>query len=293
MVDQHKTSTMKNLIVLFSLLLSTGAFAQEMAKKTLLDIEQHAYQKKFSKKWAKEKKTDWEKSVQDAGSIEELNQLFNEFSDLFAQTTSFSMGNSSAKTEIEFVKYMMEVEGVLGNDFSKDWSDEDRVNWRGDLEHFLVQEEEKKKKKDQMARFQMMTAIVKDFTKKFPELWEDSKKNAFKNSGSVTLSGGTEIAITKDHYGVSSFSVLFDTEGDAQLAKKLSEELMEVIEANVEEGYRPGNEMNPEFVGAIKKVYQFEGEKFAETAKRPTVSIGVVKEVPGVKVVITEPVFGH
>lgn len=284
---------MKNILVALGLLVTAGVFAQETAKKTLLDIEQHVFEKKFSKKWAKEKQSDWEKSVHEAGSIEELNKLFNEYSDLLAQSTSFSMGNSSATTEIEFVNYMMEAEGVLTDELVKDWSAEARGNWRKEIKDFVAKEEEKKKKMDQMARFQMMTAIVKDFTKKFPELWEDSKKNAFQNSTSVSLTGGSEIGISKDEYEVASFTVVYDTEGDEQLAKKLSEELMEVIKSNVGEGYKPGNEMDTDFVSSMKKVYQFEGEKFSETAKKPTVTIGVLKATPGVKVVITEPVFGH
>jgi len=284
---------MKKLILALTVLFSLGAIAQQTAKDALIDIERHAYHKKFSKKWAKTKKADWEKSVESAGSIEELNKLFNEYSDLFAQSTSFSMGNSTATNEVEFVKYMMEVEGVLGEDFVQDWSSEDRKIWQGDMEKFIVLEEEKKKKEDQMARFQKMTAMVKDFTKKFPTIWEDSKKNVFKNSTDVTIKGGSEIEITKDEYGVSSFNVFFDTEGDNEMAKKLMEEFIMVIEENVGEGYKAGNDMDPEYTGSMKKNYQFEGEKFSETAKKPTVAIGTLKDKAGVKVVITEPVFGH
>ncbi len=284
---------MRNILLLATTLLCVGIFGQEVAKNALFDIEQHAYQKKFTKKWEKSKQTDWEKGVESATSIEELNQLFNEFSDLFAQTTSFSMGNSTATTEVEFVEYMMEVEGVLGEDFVRDWSADQRKEWRGDMEKFLVTEKEKKKKEDQMARFQKMTSIVKDFTNKFPQIWEDSKENAFKNSTDVSLKGGTEITISKDDYGVASFTVFYDTEGDEQMAKKLLDELIDVVESNVGEGYKQGNDMDPEYTGSMRKNYQFEGEKFAETAKKPTVAIGTLKDTAGVRVVITEPVFGH
>lgn len=284
---------MKKLILLFGLILSIGICAQEMAKKALLDIEQHVYDKKFSKKWKKMKQADWEQSVQKAENIEELNKLFNEFSDLLAQSTSFSMGNASADTEVEFVEYMLKVEGVLGDDFVSDWSADERKEWQGEMQEFVVKEKEKKKKADQMARFQKMTAMVKDFTNKFPALWEDSKKNAFKSSTGLALNGATEIGISKDQYGVASFTVVYDTEGDEKMAEKLMDELIMIIEANVGEGYKMGNEMDAEFVGSLKKNYQFEGEKFAETAKRSTVSVGVLKDTPGVKLVITEPVFGH
>jgi hypothetical protein len=38
-------------------------------------------------------------------------------------------------------------------------------------------------------------------------------------------------------------------------------------------------------------VFEFQGEKFAETAKRSTISIGILKENYNVFVYITEPVF--
>lgn len=284
---------MKRIILLLIVLINIGALAQQTAKKALLDIEQHAFHKKFSKKWAKEKKSDWEKSVNDAGSIEELNKLFNDYSDLFAQSTSFSMGNSSATNEVEFVKYMMEVEGVLGADLVENWTADARKQWQGEMEEFIVLQTEKKKKEDQMVRFQKMTGMVKDFTKKFPTIWEDSKKNAFANSKEIAIKGGSEIEVTLDEYGVASFNVFFDTEGDDQMATKLMDEFIDVIESNVGEGYKQGNDMDPAYTGSIKKNYQFEGEKFAETAKKPTVAIGTLKDKSGVKVVITEPVFGH
>lgn len=284
---------MKKIILILSILFSIGVVAQETAKKALLDIEQHAFHKKFSKKWEKEKKSNWEKAVQEANNIEDLNKLFNEFSDLFAQSTSFSMGNSSATNEVELVKYLMEVEVVLSEDFTNGWSVEDRIKWKGELEKYLVLQEEKKKKEDQMARFQKMTGIVKDFTDKFPSIWEDSKKNAFGSSKEITLKGGSEIEVVKDEYGVASFVVFFDTEGDDKMTNKLMEEFILVIESNVGEGYKQGNDMDPAYTGSMKKNYQFEGAKFAETAKKPTVAVGTLKDKSGVKVVITEPVFGH
>lgn len=284
---------MKKTALLFGIFLSIGIFAQETAKSALLELEAHVYHKKFSKKWEKLKKADWEKSVLEAEGIEKLNVLFNEMSDLFAQSTSFSMGNAMAETEVEFVAYIMEVEGVLSDDFTKDWSDDLRKEWLGSLEEFLVLEKEKKKKEDQMLRFQKMTAMVKDFTNKFPEVWADSKKNVFENTSGLTFNGGSAVTIEKDEYGVASYIVVFDTDGDEKLAKKLAEELMLAVADNVEEGYKEGNDMDPAYTGSMKKTYQFEGEKFVETAKKPTVEIGVLKENSAVKVVIIEPVFGH
>lgn len=285
---------MKNTFLTLSLMIfGVLSFGQEMAKKSLLELEQNIFEKKFSKKWEKLKKSDWEKSCQEANGIEQLNGLFNEYSDLLAQSTSFSMGNSSASNEIEFLEYLMQVEGALTPDLTSKWSETDRKDWKEGMSSFILDQKEKKKKEDQMARFQKMSAIVKSFDTKFPIVWEDSKKNAFSNSSDTKFNGATSTAITEDSYQVKSFEILYDLDGDDQMAEKLQKELIDIILSKVGEGYQQGNEMDSEFNASIKKVLQFEGAKFAETAKRPTVTIGVLKETQAVKLVITEPVFGH
>jgi hypothetical protein len=284
---------MKKIALLFGICFSVGLFAQETAKEALIELQANFYEKKFSKKWEKKKQAEWEAICADALTMDELNKSFNEWSDMMAQTISFSMGNSDFQTELEFIEYLLKVEETIPSEYKSNWAEEDQVYWREGLTDFIAAENEKKKKADQMARFQKMTGIVKDFSNKFPTLWEDSKKNAFANSEGASVKGGSDIQITKDQYGVASFSVFFDTDGDAQMAKKLMEELMTIIEENVGDGYQQGNDMDASYTGSIKKTYQFEGEKFAETAKKPTVEIGTLKDTPGVMVVITEPVFGH
>lgn len=281
------------LTILLIIGFGISLIAQDQAKKSLLELEQKIYEKKFSKKWEKEKKSDWEKQCNEASSIETLNSLFNQYSDLMAQTNGFSMGNSDATTEVEFLEYLLKVEGTILAEYSTNWSAEDRELWKNTISEFIKKEEEKKAKMDQMARFQKMSAIVKDFGDKFPQLWEDSKKNAFANTAQTTIKGGSEFAVTKDSYGVASYQVFFDTEGDLAMAKKLVDELVVIILEKAGDGYKRGNEMDPSYTDSMKQVYQFEGAKFAETAKRPTVSIGVIKDKAGVQIIITEPVFGH
>lgn len=283
---------MKTISLLLLITVGFLGFSQTTAKGALIELESNFSEKKFDKKWNK-KRAEWEAICDDATTMEELNKSFNEYSDLMAQTIGFSMGNSDFTVEEDFVLYLLKVESTIPADYLSNWAAEDRNNWRAHLNDYVQKEVEKRRKEDQMVRFQKMSSIVKDFDKKFPQLWEDSKKNAFANSGEVKIKGSAETSIDKDNYGVASYHVFFDTDGDLEMAKKLVDELVVMILENAGEGYKRGNEMDPSYEDNILQVYQFEGAKFAETAKRPTVSIGVTREKVGVQITITEPVFGH
>ena len=184
------------------------------------------------------------------------------------------------------------------------WNAEDRGKWKSNLTEYVDKIAAKKKEDDLMRKFHVVTGIVKSFEKNFPIIWEDSKKNAFKNiltgdvkvgvaNTSIDLSGGEQEGIAEDEYGVRGFRVFFDAEGDAQMAKKIMSELEVIIEEKVGPGYKKTNEMDAAFENNNKFVYQFEGEKFSETAKKPTVLIGIKTKTPGVYIEIFEPVFGH
>lgn len=296
---------MKYLIT--SLLLSVAFFLNAQLKivnSSLLELEQNVYNKSFSKKWKKTKQADWEIKVKEAKDITTLNTLFNEYSDLLAQSASFSMGNSDATTELEFAKYLMKVDGTLSGDIISKWDESARKKWKFNLTEFIDAEEQKFKEEELMRKFHVVTTIVKGFEKNFPVVWADAKKNAFKSimkgDGKVTednttinFKGGAGEVIVVDDYGVKSFVVNFDAEEDEQLSEKIMTELEMVIISEVGAGYKKTNMMDATFAGSNKFVYQFEGEKFSETAKRPTVTIGVKKDRSGVYLQVTEPVFGH
>jgi hypothetical protein len=276
----------------------------DVSNAALLELEENIYHKSFSKKWKKTKQAEWEKKCKEAEDINAINTLFNEYSDLLAQSASFSMGNSDAETELDFAKYLIRVEATLTNEITSKWAASDREKWKSELLEFIEKKEQKFKEEELMRKFHVVTGIVKGFEKNFPIVWADAKKNSFKsiitgdvkagkNNTSIKFKGGGKERITEDAYHVKSFIVFFDTEGDLQMADKILVELELLIVSEVGEGYKKTNDHDDSYSNNNKFIYQYEGEKFAETAKRPTVTIGVQIEKPGVYVEITEPVFGH
>ncbi len=296
---------MKYLIVVLFTVISFSFLAQlKVSNQALLELEQNIFEKQFSKKWKKLKQSEWEQKCKDAKSMAEMTELFNTYSDLMAQTNSFSLGNFDGTTELEFVQYLLKVEGTLPVDYTTNWKVESRTKWKESLQKFVDVQEKKQKEEALMARFQKVSKTVSSFEKEFPKIWEDSKKNAFKNllkgdlnaktnNTNVELSNAENVIIHMGEYNVKSLTITYDTEGDDKLAEKLIEELEAIIMSNVGTGYKKGNEMDPKYINSNKKAIQFEGEKFAETAKKPTVSIGVTKGHKQVIITVTEPVFGH
>ncbi len=287
------------LILLLTFLLGNAQF--KLVNTSLLELEQNIYHKSFSKKWKKTKQSEWEKSCSEVKEIEELNKLFNEYSDLLGQTASFSMGNSEATNELEFAQYLVKVEGTLLPELVSKWDDSKRKKWLLNLSEYIDEEEQKVKEEELMRKFHVVTGIVKSFEKNFVTVWDDSKKNEFKTVVSGNVKDGTaktsidfkgaKESIIEDAYGVRSIRLIYDAENDEQMVEKIMSELEVLIAEKVGAGYKRTNEMDPTFENSQKYVYQFEGEKFAETAKRPTVTIGVSNN--SVHVEITEPVFGH
>lgn len=296
---------MKYTIVLIFTLLSFSFWTQlKVSNQALLELEQNIFEKQFSKKWKKLKQSEWEQKCKEVKSISEISELFNTYSDLMAQTNSFSLGNFDGTTELEFVQYLLKVEGTLPTDYTATWNAESRTNWKESLQKFVDVQDKKQKEEVLMARFQKVSKTVSSFEKEFPKIWEDSKKNAFKNllkgdlntqtnNTNVELSNAQNVIIYIGEYNVKSFTITYDTEGDDKLPEKLIEELEAIIMTNAGTGYKKGNEMDPKFINSNKKAIQFEGEKFAETAKKPTVTIGVTKDYKEIIVTVTEPVFGH
>ena len=188
---------MKSFLTILSMFVFVNFSAQiDVLKQNLLEIQQQVYQKDFSKKWIKTTKKNWEAKCNAASSVEELNTLFNQFSDLFAQVTDFSMGNSDATTEVELAHYLLKVKGILKKEFTPKWTDITQKEWTDRLNKMIeadkiVKEKQKQKEEGerQVKRLMILSAVTKDFETNFKTVFEDSKKNSFKTIRSGTIEG--------------------------------------------------------------------------------------------------------
>jgi hypothetical protein len=296
------------LMVLFNL-----TFGQiEVLKTNLLEMEQQIFHKSFSKKWNKTKKVTWEKNLSQANTVNELNTLFNEYSDLLAQSIQVSLGNCDATNEIEMAHYLIKVYPYIKNDLTPKWSESARKEWVNRLEQLIAAEElkikkqkEKEEKERQMKRLALLSSIIKGFDTNFKLVFEDSKKNSFKtiragapegdkkrSASTVNFAQGSNQFIEMSSEGALQFSVRFESDNDEQLAQKIVEEMIvEMLKALPAE-YKKVNRMDNNYLGNNKFILEFSGAKFSDTAKNPTVIIGVFKTGNVVTLEILEPIFG-
>ena len=77
-----------------------------------------------------------------------------------------------------------------------------------------------------------------------------------------------------------------------QLAEKIVEELSKLMTSNLPTEFKRTNSIDTKFVKKNKFVFEFTGAKFSDTAKNPTITIGIEEATNNVVLIITEPVFG-
>lgn len=228
------------LSLVFTSLISFSSIAQvDGSKVALLELENQLYNKKFSKKWNKLKKKEWEEKCNSAKSIEELNALFNEYSDLMAQLISFSMGNSDAKNQLEFAEYLLKVNSILTEDVLSDFDADERLSWKLQLEEIIHSEQYKKEKEQQLQKFLKLSQKLNHFKKNAPEIIMYSEKSAL-NSLKVKsdfLNNGVAAECTyrfeKDTAGKLKCIMNYNTGGDPLMANKLVLEFNEALDKGI------------------------------------------------------------
>jgi hypothetical protein len=304
---------MKLFLTILTMFIFVNFSAQiDVLKQNLLEFQQQVYQKDFSKKWVKTTQKNWEAKCSSANSIEELNTLFNQFSDLFAQVTDFSMGNSDAKTEVELAQYLLKVKSVIKKEYLPKWSETAQKDWTDRLNKMIEADKiaaEKQKQKEegerQVKRLMILSAVTKDFESNFKVVFEDSKKNNFKTIRSGTIEGSKKSSTSSVLFNSASkpvieldennsliYSVTFDTKNDLQLAEKIVEEFSKLVLLNVPSEFKKTNSIDDQFVNKNKFLFEYTGAKFSDTAKNPTITIGIDNTTKNVVLIITEPVFG-
>ena len=97
--------------------------------------------------------------------------------------------------------------------------------------------------------------------------------------------------ITTDNDNISQYSINYNVNEDKEFSSQLYSYLIEAIKLNLSIQYNKTNLYDMKCLDRKMIVFEFQGEKFAETAKRSTLSIGILKENYNVFVYITEPVF--
>lgn len=297
---------MKTLGFILILAFANTSFAQspiETYKDLLLSVEQNVNYKPFKKLWKKEQ-TAWEEKVNNAKSVKELTESTASFANKVFIAKQVKMASISTENLKEQTIGLKNVVNLLKEDGLNGWSGLDE--WFKKADDFIAAEQAKEDEQKQMQRFQFISAALKDFEKNFPKIFEDSKKGSFANSieGKVLVKDGQKIyrvkqefskgrdeIITIDEDNIYTYHVVFDANNDEEIAQKIFEEFVAYLESNLPQGYAKTNMFDGKYVNKNRYVFEFKGESFSATAKRPSVSIGRLKDVPTVMVEIEEPVF--
>ena len=150
--------------------------------------------------------------------------------------------------------------------------------------------------------------FCQDFKIHFDDIFEDAKSVGFLKTKKEELNtigkrqfystnsniNGIAPQIILDEENNLRFCVRFSCKENVKLAKEMCSSLEDIIEKKVPASYQRARDFSPEFAGSVYAfVWEFVSEKFIEIAKKPTVSVGVLKESSNflVEVRIMEPVF--
>lgn len=241
-------------------------------REKMVAFEQSLSDKAISTAWESER-TDWEKQCKEAKDYVTLTSLL---------------------TELEA--------GILDEAFEEEWAG--RVDaWAGELDEIALSIQKTSEE---------ITVDKADFTTLFNSIWEASY-NSFSEiinseesfqlmsegahythySTSVMLPEAYSIYITEDDEGLFEYVCYYNCGHFKDNATVLLDQLVGFVDGLKPEGFVKLDNVNIQYEDRKSYTFEFEGEKFADTGKKPTSTLGIVKEDDLYLAVvrITEPVF--
>ncbi len=296
---------MKNLflVLLVSLFVFAGnaqGLIQEYAGM-LQELESKVSNKEFVKVWKKQKKT-WESNCKNATTVKQVSELTVEFISKVYEVKMLKAMIVTAEKLSDQSMALSNVYNILKDTDLDKWSDNEKQTFRTKLDGLIAKIGEQQKKQDASERVLLIKSVMEDFDSVFQAILNDSKKGSFANTidgakqGSVfgvkvKFKAGKGQQIFVDGDNIYEFQVEFNTNNDALLASALQESMLKVIQERVPEGFAKSNKYDKSFVKNEGYRFEFKAEKFAYTAKQPSVLIGAKKDGSSVVLKITEPVF--
>ena len=296
---------MKKLFLIFFVSLFVfGGNAQGLIQDyagILEELESNVSNKEFVKVWKKQKKT-WESNCNSATTVKQVSELTVEFiSKVYEVKMLKAMIVTTEKLSDQSLALSNVYDILKDTDLVK-WSDSDRQTFRTKLDGLIAKIGDQQKKQDARERALLIKSVMEDFDSVFQAILKDSKKGSFANTIEGSKDGsafgvkvkfkagkGQQVFVNGDN--IYEFQVEFNTNNDALLASALQESMIKVIQERVPEGFAKSNKYDKAYVKNEGYRFEFKAEKFAFTAKQPSVLIGAKKDGSSVVLKITEPVF--
>jgi len=294
----------KLFLVLLVSLFVFGGKAQGLIQEyagMLEELESNVSNKEFIKVWKKQKKT-WESNCKDATTVKQVSKLTVEF---ISKVYEVKMLKAMIVTTEKLSDQSMALSNVYNilkdTDLDK-WSDNEKQTFSTKLDGLIAKIGEQQRKQDARERALLIKSVMEDFDSVFQAILMDSKKGSFANTiegdkdgnafgVKVKFKAGKGQQVFVDGDNIYEFQVEFNTNNDALLASALQESMIKVIQERVPEGFAKSNKYDKAYVKNEGYRFEFKAEKFAFTAKQPSVLIGAKKDGSSVVLKITEPVF--
>ena len=294
----------KIFLVLLVSLFVFGGKAQGLIQEyagMLEELESNVSNKEFIKVWKKQKKT-WESNCKDATTVKQVSKLTVEF---ISKVYEVKMLKAMIVTTEKLSDQSMALSNVYNilkdTDLDK-WSDNEKQTFSTKLDGLIAKIGEQQRKQDARERALLIKSVMEDFDSVFQAILMDSKKGSFANTiegdkdgnafgVKVKFKAGKGQQVFVDGDNIYEFQVEFNTNNDALLASALQESMIKVIQERVPEGFAKSNKYDKAYVKNEGYRFEFKAEKFAFTAKQPSVLIGAKKDGSSVVLKITEPVF--
>ena len=151
-------------------------------------------------------------------------------------------------------------------------------------------------------RLMVKDSVILLFEKNYNLILESANKGSFEsiiqknianNKYPVKLSFGAlaKCHVLVDEDNVYQFILFYNTSKDEKLANLIQAGIYNVINKNLPTGFKESKMFEGNFITSFIKMFDFQAEKFADTAKRSSIELGVKKETFEVYFSITEPLF--
>ncbi len=293
------------LLIFFTVELSYCQDISSLSNYVII-LQDNIVQKSFVKDWKKEKKK-FEKECKNASSEKQLIVLMNKM------VSSYNSSTSSALFEIPDLKYDAFCNALLNmvDQFpieSISFTSESLIDWKNAVNELMNNEKIRVAKIEEQVELQrnnerivIRDSIIELFQKHYQLVFDQANKGSFssliasdkKIKYEVSLNFGSIascfVVVVEDD--VYQFKLLYNTSKDKELAKLISDGLHSVISGNLANGFKESKMFDGSFVSSFLKVFDFQGQKFADTAKHPRVELGVRNDTYDVYFSVVEPLF--
>jgi len=277
------------IILIFSnVLLSQDVFS---LSEHLISLEQHIDNKQFKKQFKKHKKT-WELSCSQADNVNDLIKNINILNKIFSDANLLEKSSEIIPFNFNYIDLCNQLLNLELNLFKDhlSFSKEELDDWKKNINQLVDAENKRLLVLQVVIRNKKLEQIKSDFINKFLKVFEYSEnKEIIKVSEIKFINANNNI--TTDNDNISQYSINYNVNEDKEFSSQLYSYLIEAIKLNLSIQYNKTNLYDMKCLDRKMIVFEFQGEKFAETAKRSTLSIGILKENYNVFVYITEPVF--